>query len=107
LLNALRYVAAPGGQWRGLPKPLGNGHTLSTRLNRCSKSGVLDRVFETRQREQMVRLQGEAIALDSSSGKVHPDGAGAVKKTDHRPAARRAAAGTRTFLWLPQMLARP
>jgi hypothetical protein len=42
-----------------------------------SKSGVLDRIFEKLQVEQIVRIRIEAIALDSTSVKVHPDGTGA------------------------------
>ena len=107
LLNALLYVAEQGCKGRGLPKRFGNWHTIYTRLNRWSKSGVLDRVFEKLQREQMVRIKVEAVALDSTSVKVHPDGTGALKKTDHRPSASRAAAGPPRFIWLPRMLARP
>jgi transposase len=80
LLNALLYVAEHGCKWRGLPKHFGNWHTIYTRMNRWSKSGVLDRVFEKLQREQMVRIRIEALALDSTTVKVHPDGTGALKK---------------------------
>jgi transposase len=91
LLNALLYVAEQGCKWRGLPKQFGNWHTIYTRMNRWSKSGVLDRVFEKLQREQILRIKVEAVALDSTSVKVHPDGTGALKKrtTGHRPVARR------------------
>ena len=47
LLNALLYVAEHGCKWRGLPKRFGNWHTIYTRMNRWSKSGVMDRVFES------------------------------------------------------------
>ena len=80
LLNALLYVAEHGCKWRGLPKRFGNWHTIYTRMNRWSKSGVMDRVFEKLQVEQIVRIKIEAIALDSTSVKVHPDGTGALKK---------------------------
>ena len=46
LLNALLYVAEHGCKWRGLPKRFGNWHTIYTRMNRWSKNGVLDQVFE-------------------------------------------------------------
>src|SRR3989304_5440246 len=65
VLNALLYVAEHGCQWRGLPRRLGNWHTLYTRMNRWSKNGVLDRVFEQLQREQIVRIQIEAVKRDS------------------------------------------
>ena len=77
-----------------------------TRMNRWSKSGVIDRVFEKLQVEQIVRIKIEAIALDSTSVKVHPDGTGALKKTDRRPSGSRAEDGTPRFIWLPRMLER-
>jgi transposase len=107
VLNALLYVAEHGCKWRGLPARFGNWHTIYTRMNRWSKSGVLDRVFEKLQREQIVRIRIEALSLDSTSVKVHPDGTGALKKTDRRPSASRAADGTPRFIWLPRMLEQP
>ena len=107
LLNALLYVAEHGCKWRGLPKRFGNWHTIYTRMNRWSKSGVLDSVFEQLQREQIVRIRIEAVSLDSTTVKVHPDGTGALKKTDRKPLASRAGDGPPSFIWLPQMLERP
>lgn len=107
LLNALLYVAEHGCKWRGLPKRFGPWHTIYTRMNRWSKNGVLDQVFAQLQREQVVRIRIEAVSLDSTIVKVHPDGTGALKKTDPRPSASRAADGPPRFIWLPQMLERP
>ena len=104
ILNAILYVAEQGCKWRGLPPRFGNWHTIYTRMNRWSKSGVLDRVFEQLQRAQLIRLKLEAVSLDSTSVKVHPDGTGAQKKTVPRPSASPAAAGTPRFIWLPRML---
>ena len=104
ILNAILYVAEKGCKWRGLPPRFGNWHTIYTRMNRWSKSGVLDRVFEQLQRAQLIRLKLEAVSLDSTSVKVHPDGTGAQKKTVPRPSASPAAAGTPRFIWLPRML---
>jgi transposase len=92
VLNAVLYVAEQGCKWRGLPKRFGRWHTIYTRMNRWSKNGVLDRVFEKLQAEQIVRIKIEAFALDSTSIKVHPDGTGALKKKrtpGHRQVARR------------------
>ncbi|HEY1897417.1 MAG TPA: IS5 family transposase [Terracidiphilus sp.] len=79
-LNALLYVAEQGCKWRGLPKRFGPWHTIYTRMNRWSKNGVLDQVFERLQREQIVRIKIEAVKMDSTIVKVHPDGTGAFKK---------------------------
>ena len=106
-LNAVLYVAEHGCKWRGLPKRFGNWHTIYTRMNRWSKAGVLDRVFEELQRAQLVRIKIEAVSLDSTSIKVHPDGTGALKKTVHKPSANPEADGTPRFIWLPRMLERP
>jgi len=107
VLNAILYVTEQGCKWRGLPKRFGRWHTIYTRMNRWAKNGVLDRVFEQLQSEQIVRIKIEALSLDSTSVKVHPDGTGALKKTDPKPSANRAADGTPRFIWLPRMLARP
>jgi len=106
-LNALLYVAEQGCKWRGLPKRFGPWHTIYTRMNRWSKSGVLDHVFELLQREQIVRIKIEAVKMDSTIVKVHPDGTGALKKTDPRRSENRAADGPPRFIWLPRMLERP
>lgn len=107
VLNAILYVAEHGCKWRGLPPRFGNWHTLYTRMNRWSKSGVLDRVFEQLQRSQLVRIRIEAVSLDSTMAKVHPDGTGALKKTAPKPSASPEADGQPRFIWLPRMLERP
>ena len=107
VLNALLYVAEQGCKWRGLPKRFGNWHTIYTRMNRWSKNGVLDRVFEQLQRERIVRLKIEGVKLDSTSVKAHPNGMGALKKTDRRPSGNPVADGPPRFIWLPRMLERP
>src|ERR1700678_2208847 len=107
VLNAILYVAEQGCKWRGLPRRFGNWHTIYVRMNRWAKNGVLDRVFEKLQLEQIVRIRIEAFALDSTSVKVHPDGTGALKKTGRRRSASPGADGTPRFIWLPRMLERP
>ena len=107
VLNAILYVAEHGCKWRGLPKKFGNWHTIYTRMNRWSKNGVLDRVFEYLQREQIVRIKLEAVSMDSTIVKVHPDGTGALKKTARNPSDVPAAAGPPRFIWLPRMLEPP
>jgi transposase len=89
VLNAVLYVAENGCKWRGLPKRFGNWHTIYTRLSRWPKKGVLERVFEQLQLAQIIRVRVEAMTLDSTIVKVHPDGTGALKK---RPASNRQVA---------------
>jgi transposase len=106
VLNAILYVAEHGCKWRGLPKRFGPWHTVYMRMNRWSKNGVLDRVFEKLQTEQIMRIKIEALALDSTSVKVHPDGTGALKKTARSPSGNPGADGTPRFIWLPRTLER-
>jgi transposase len=107
VLNAILYVAEQGCKWRGLPKRFGNWHTIYTRMNRWSKSGVLDRVFGQLQQSRIVRIKIEAVSLDSTMVKVHPDGTGALKKTARKPLESPAADGQPRFIWLPRMLKPP
>ena len=75
-------------------------------MNRWSKNGVLDRVFEHLQKERLVRIKLEAVSMDSTIVKVHPDGTGALKKTVHSPSASPAGDGPPRFIWLLRMLER-
>ena len=91
VINAILYVAEIGCKWRALPKRFGNWHAIYLRMNRWAKAGVLDRLFEKLHEEQLIRIKIESVSLDSTIVKVHPDGTGALKKTDPRPSARVAA----------------
>ena len=106
-LNALLFVAEQGCKWRGLPSRFGPWHTIYTRMNRWSKNGTLDRVFALLQQEQIVRIKIEAVQMDSTTVKVHPDGTGALKKTVRKPWENPVGDGPPRFIWLPRMLERP
>ncbi|WHZ21198.1 MAG: hypothetical protein OJF47_000310 [Nitrospira sp.] len=54
-------------------------------MNRWVNSGVLDRVFTHLQQAQIIRVKLEAVALDSTIVKVHPDWTGALKKRSTSP----------------------
>jgi transposase len=103
VLNAILYVAEHGCKWRGLPARFGRWHTIYTRMSRWAKAGVLDRVFARLQQAQIIQIRIEAVSLDSTSIKVHPDGTGALKKTVPKPSASPAADGPPKFIWLPRM----
>ncbi len=107
VINAILYVAENGCKWRALPKRFGNWHTIYTRMNRWAKAGVLDRLFAQLQREQLIRIKLEAVSLDSTIIKVHPDGTGALKKMAPKPSANRAGDGAPKFIWLPRVLDAP
>jgi transposase len=107
VLNAILYVAEQGCKWRGLPEHFGPWHTVYTRMMRWAKSGVLDQVFEAMQTRQIIQIKIEAVSLDSTIIKVHPDGTGAQKKTVPKPSANPAVAGPPKFIWLPRVIAAP
>jgi transposase len=104
VLNAILYVGEHGCKWRGLPKRFGNWHTIYTRMSRWAKKGVLDRIFEALQRENITQIRVEAVSLDSTMVKVHPDGTGALKKTGRKPLANQEEDGPPKFIWLPRVL---
>jgi transposase len=106
VLNAILYVAEHDCKWRGVPERFGNWHTIYTRMNRWSKSGVLDRVFEQLQRLQIVRIRIEAVSVDDTPVKVHSDSTGAFKKKVPHPSANPEANGPTRIIWLPRMLER-
>lgn len=71
-------------------KRFGDWHTFYVRMNRWSRAVPLTVSLRSYlQLEQIVRIKIEAFSLDSTSVKVHPDGAGAFKKrpTAHGPLA--------------------
>lgn len=105
VINAILFVATNGCKWRALPTHYGPWHSIYMRMNRWAKAGVLDAVFEQLQRQGLMRVRIEALSLDSTIIKVHPDGTGALKKTVRRPSAKAVAAGRPSFIWLPQMIA--
>lgn len=107
VINAILYVAENGCKWRALPKRFGSWHTIYTRMNRWAKAGVLDRLFEKMQEEQLIRIKIEAVSLDSTIIKVHPDGTGALKKTGRKPSANAGVDGAPRFIWLPRTRSAP
>jgi transposase len=107
LLNALLYVVENGCKWRALPERFGKWATVYKRLNRWSKSGVLKRVFEGLQKENIFCINVEITALDSTCCKVHPNGCGALKKKVNNQLERQRVVGIPNFIWYPQMINLP
>lgn len=103
LINAILYVAENGCKWRALPEKFGSWHTVYVRLNRWSKNGVLERVFEGLQTEGIIEVRVKFICLDSTTVKVHPDACGALKKTEFKPLEEVAAVLPQKFIWLPHL----
>jgi transposase len=93
MLNAMLYILENGCKWRKIPSNFGNWHSIYTRMSRWSKNGVLDRIFARLQQEQMLHVSMDALSIDSTVIKVHPDGTGALKKTALNLSANPAADG--------------
>jgi len=106
LVNAILYVAENGCKWRALPEEYGNWHTVYMRMNRWSKNGVLKRLFESLQVKGIIQIRMEAVKLDSTTVKVHPDGTGALKKRADKASEDRGADSPRKFIWSPHLTER-
>jgi transposase len=104
LINAVLYVAENGCKWRALPREFGNWHTIYTRLKRWAEHGVLERLFIGLQKEKLIKISVTCLGLDSTSIKVHPDAAGALKKKDLNPSENHAVVSPQKFIWLPRMI---
>ena len=100
VLNAMLYVAEHGCKWRGLPEQFGRWHSIYMRANRWAKQGVLDQVFIALQQHDVINIKIDHVSLDSTAVKVHPDGAGALKKTVLNLSASREQDGALRFTWL-------
>jgi transposase len=104
LINALLYIVENGCKWRALPKEFGNWHTTYTRLKRWAERGVLERLFIGLQKEKLIKVSITCLGLDSTSIKVHPDAAGALKKTAPNQLENHEVDGPQKFIWLPRMI---
>ena len=103
VLNAVLYVAANGSKWRALPNHYGPWHSIYTRMSRWAKACVLDVVFTHLQQQRLMQVRIEALSLDSTIMKVHPDGTGAPKKTAPNASVKVVGAGAPNFIWLPRV----
>ena len=107
VLNAMLYVAEHGCKWRGLPEQFGRWHSIYMRANRWAKQGVLDQVFIALQQHDVINIRIDHVSLDSTVVKVHPDGAGALKKTVLNLSASRERDGALRFTWLQPVTTAP
>ena len=104
IINALLYLLENGCKWKALPLRFGNWATIYKRLNRWCRSGVLQRIFEELQKQNLLRIKLEFAALDSACCKVRPNACGALKKTGNNLSEKHVEAGIPNFIWYPQMI---
>jgi transposase len=76
VVNAILYVAENGCKRRSLPKRFGNWHTIYTRMNRWAKAGVLDRLFDELQHQQLVVVRKNLVKAGQTRGRTR----GAVRR---------------------------
>ena len=103
LINALLYVAENGCKWRALPERFGKWHTVYERMNRWSKNGVMQRVFEGLQLEGIIQIRLETLCLDSTTVKVHQDETGALKQVGNSPLGGPEEGSPLKFIWSPRL----
>ena len=101
LINVILYVAENGCKWRALPERYGKWHTVYERMNRWSKNGVLQRVFEGLQAESIIRIKMENVC--STAVKVHPDGTGALKQVAGNLSDVPEGGSPTKFIWSPRL----
>ena len=87
-LCALLYMIENGCKWRALPKKYGKWHTIYMRFNRWSKNGTIQRIFEEMQKLNIIDVRTDTLCIDSTSIKVHPDAAGALKSSGEQSIGR-------------------
>ena len=73
-------------------------------MNRWSKNGVLQRLFEGLQRENIIKVKLEAVCLDSTSIKVQPHGTGTLKKMGNRKLVVPEEDLQQKFIWSPHLI---
>jgi transposase len=103
-VNAVLYVVENGCKWRALPKQYGKWNSVYQRCRRWAKAEVLQKLFTALQKERVLAIKVEVVAIDSTSIKVHPDAQGALKKQENKPLGKVAEDGTQNFMWQPLMI---
>lgn len=77
--DAVYFVAKSGIPWRDVPKRFGKWNTVYARFNRLSKAGFWEKIFDLSADGDLQQL-----LIDSSSVRVHHQGANGLKKTKRR-----------------------
>ena len=87
-LCAILYMIENGCKWRALPKKYGKWHSIYMKFNRWSKNGTIQRIFEEMQKLNIIDVRTDTLCIDSTSIKVHPDAAGALKSSGEQSIGR-------------------
>jgi hypothetical protein len=65
--------------------------------------GVLNTIFTQMHQKQIIAIKIDAVSLDSTSIKVHPDGTGALKNSGSNPSVNPVGDATPKFIRLPRL----
>lgn len=95
-LCALLYIIENGCKWRALPKKYGNWHSVYMKFSRWSKNGTIQKIFDEMQKMGLIKTDTDALCIDSTSIKVHPDAAGARKSNGSQDIGRSRGADDKT-----------
>lgn len=66
----------------------------------------MQRLVEALQQENVIRIKMEAVCLDSTGMKVHPNGTGALKKAVSRELVDHEEDSQPSFIWSPHLAVR-
>ena len=106
LINAILYVTENGCKWRALPASYGNWHTIYVRMNRWSKSGVLERVFAALQTEGIIRLRVQVVCPGDEEDGTRPAGPDTPSREESASPGESGEQPQRRFIWLPRLTER-
>ncbi len=98
VINAILWLAQNDCKWSVLPGRFGKWHSVYARVNRWSKTGVLDRVFEQMQRLQLIRLRLEVLPQTAAGAPLVHDSMAA----GHMPSLDLTSELPK-FAWVPRI----
>jgi hypothetical protein len=58
-------------------------HVIYKRFNRWVKAGIIEKMFRELHVSNILKINPEALFMDSTIVKVHPDACGALKKPEN------------------------
>ena len=91
VINGILYALRTGIPWQDMPEQYGPWSTIYNRLNRWSKTGIWDKIFEA----IVDSHNTDTVMVDSTSIRAHPSTA-KLKKTDKRRCLGRSRGGLGT-----------
>ena len=102
IINAILWLAENDCKWSGLPSRFGSWPSVYARVNRWSKAGILDRVFEHMQRLQLIRLRLEGMPAHAEANR-----GAAASNHDWRPPKQAPSLDLTSelpkFAWVPRI----